>query len=121
MIRENQKMAWSCNHEFLPSVSVCCFTCSIMIILCYRQVQRIIAANEYGNFEVFFRSGIVWLTGSQRQAEKISLILQRLHTERKTNIMNELSNNTMVRVLPTSKYSLITVSLDYHGNRFENK
>jgi len=83
---------------FLLSVSVFCFTFSflIMLALCYRQAQRIAAVNEVGNLEVHLRSGFVWLTGSQRQAEKIDLILQRLHAERRTKIMDELSDNKML-------------------------
>ena len=69
-----------------------------MVALCYRQAQRIAAVNEVGNFEVHLRSGIVWLTGSQSQAEKIDLVLQRLHAERRTKILKELSSNKMVRV-----------------------
>jgi len=82
---------------FLLVVSILCFSFSfvIMCTLCFRHVQSVTGVEE-GGVEVRFRSGLLWLTGSTSQAERIEAILKRLYEQRKKEMLAKLSENTMV-------------------------
>jgi len=66
-----------------------------MCTLCFRHVQLVTGVEE-GGVEVRFRSGLLWLTGSSTQAERIEGILQRLYEERKKELIEKLSECTIV-------------------------